>query len=535
MVFAAKLHQRLIAEEKLQIFGLFLIVLIIRVVAFIFSKNYTWDSVERVILAQRWLENPFLITDAKLPQQHTIMPIYLVGIGMGIWNNPLITPRFVNLIIGSLTIFPFFLLVKLLFDKRTAIYSALFFSFFTLHVRSSVIASSEAPFIFFLLFSLFFLFKFKSSGKIAGLICSALFLNLACMTRYNGWMYIPLLCLLLPKDLEDLKNTFLLKGKTKYHILIFAGISLVFPVSWMIGNYMAFGDPLYPIHISTDYTLELIEQSFLRVDGLKEAFGFRFYYLAFWPAVVFLSMTPVIAIFSFSGVIYSIYRRKHLSLILLSGAIYLWFTYKIMTKTFILMPRFTMDPSILVLPFAVIGMDKFLSHLDRAWRRLLAGLIALGIITSLFFIIWASKRDATTLGSRLSEISPVSRLATFQEDIISFLNDNTGPEDRVVIDHDSKYAENEIMFYSDLDMKQFIAGFENFQSREKFSGILISERPKYVIYSTNGHLPGIWDTSSGDAVEGKYGLSFKLVYTADPYLIYEVYYEDFNKHTLGER
>lgn len=525
-----ELDYRRVTRERLQIVGLFSIVLIVRILAFLFSKNEAYDCVDRIIIAQEWVNHPFFMADARLVQQHLVMPIYLIGIG--IWNDPLITPRVINLIIGSLTAFPFFLLVRLVFDKRTAIYSTLFFSFFTLHVRCSVIASSEAPFIFFLLFALYFLFKFRSTDRIRNLIYSAFLLNLACMTRYIGWIYMPLLFLLVPKSLEALKNALLFKTKTINHMLIFGGISSAFPIFWMTGNYMSFGDPLYPVHITTNYTMDLINHNFLGNDSLMKALGFRLYYLAFWPAVVFLSMTPVVAAFSAFGIGYSIYKRKHLAPIMLIGAIYLWFLYKVMTKTFILLPRFTIDSSILALPFAVIGMNKILFYFNNNWRRWFAVLVPLSVVTTLFAIIWISEKDMSSPGSKLSKVSPVSRLAQFQEDIISFLNANTGSEDKVILDHDRNWAEKEIIFYSNLDMKQFITRFKHFQGKERFLKMLRYEQPKYVILSINGYLAA--NVSLDNVIQSKYGFQFKQVLTAGPYVIYAISYGHSDKRTLLE-
>jgi hypothetical protein len=518
------LYGHWINKESVQILGLFLLVLTVRVIAFLFSKNHAYDSVDRIILAQKWLERPFLMTDASLTQQHTVMPIYLIGIAMGIWNDPLITPRLVNLVIGSLTTIPFFLLVKSIFDRRTAIYSTLFFSFFTLHVRSSVIASSEAPFIFFLLFCLFFFFKFKGSEKTSDLVYSAILLNFACMTRYNGWIYIPLLCLLLPRSVRDLKNTFLLRSKTTYQLLIFGGISAVFPISWMIGNTVTFGDPLYPIHITENYTMWWIKHHALSLNSLMEILGFRLYYLTFWPAVVFLSVTPIIASFLFFGLGHRIYKREQLGIILLIGGITLWFAYKILTKTFVLMPRFTIDSSIIALPFAVVGIDQFLFQFGRKWRRPLTGLIALSVVASLFFIVWTSEKNVTILGANLSQVSPISTLTPIQKDIISFIDRNTDPDDKVVLDHDTQWAEKEIMFYSDLDIERFITG--------AFLRTLKKERPKYVIGNANGHLPDIQDVWAEEDMKGK-DVRFKLVHRAAPYLIYQTTYSDSDQNPDG--
>jgi len=509
---------------RFQLFGLFLLVLGVRIIAFSFSQNFAYDAVDRIALAQRWLEHPFFITDAWLPQQHTIMPIYLIGIAMGLWKDPFITPRAVSLVLGSLSAVPFFLLVRILFDRTTAVYSTLLFAVFTLHVQCSVVASSEAPFIFFMLFCLYFLFRFKETEKIRTLISSALFLNAACMTRYTGWIYIPLLCCLVPRNMDDLKQAVLLRSKTTGYLFLFGLLSSAFPLFWMIGNYSTFGDPLYPIHITTNYTLNLIKYTFINIDPLMKAMGYQLYYLAYWPGVIFLSMTPVIALFAFFGMAYSIYRRQHLSLIILFAGVYLYFVYKIMTKTFILLPRFTLDSTILILPFAVVGINKFLSYFDRSWKILLTGFISVSVIASVSAIVWLSETDASPLGSMLSKVSPLSRLSGFQEDIISFLNVHTTAQDKVILDHDKYWAEKEIMFYSHLQAGQFVANLEDLRSEEKFLKIIDHERPKYLIYNHGGFLPAILNGSRKDQVGQSHGLRFQPVYTANPYLIYRIEY-----------
>lgn len=525
----AELNAEWNTKDMLQAAGLFFLVTAVRAIAFIFSKNSDYDAVDRIILAQKWLEHPFLITDASFPQQQTIMPIYLIGMGMRIWNDPLITPRLISLIFGSFTAVPFFLLIKLLFDKRTAVYSTLLFAVFTLHVQCSVVASSEAPFVFFMLFCLYCLFRFKETEKMKYLFYSALFLNAAAMTRYTGWIYIPLLCLLVPKNIDDLKQAVFLRSKTAGRLFLFGLLSSAFPIFWMIGNYSTFGDPLYPIHITTHYTLNLIKYTFINIDPFMKAMGYRLYYLAYWPGMIFLSMTPVIALFAFYGMAYSIYRRHHLSLIMLFAGIYLFFLYKIMTKTFILLPRFTLDSTIFILPFAIVGIMKFLSYFDRNWKRLLTGFISVSVIASVSAILWLSETDASPLGSMLAKVSPLSRLSGFQEDIISFLNVNTTAQDKVILDHDKNWAEKEIMFYSRLQAGQFAANIEDLRSRDGLLKIIDHERPKYLIYNHEGFLPAILDGSRKDQIEQSHGLRFQPVYTANPYLIYRIEYGGFYK------
>src|SRR5207245_1301220 len=104
-------------------------------------------------------------------------------------------------------------------------------------------------------------------------------LNLACATRYDGWLYIPILSVAIAVWGKD-------RIAAVTRAVIFFVLGLVFPLWWMQLNELSMGDPLYPIHFI---------EKFHREWALSEAawlgrIGFRIYALGFWPGAVVVTL-----------------------------------------------------------------------------------------------------------------------------------------------------------------------------------------------------------------------------------------------------
>ena len=84
---------------------------------------------------------------------------YLIAAFFYIFRDAYIGPRILHLLFGIFTIVPFYKLIELEVGKRPAVYSTLLLIFFPLHIRISTVTLSEAPSIFFIFTSLYFLVR----------------------------------------------------------------------------------------------------------------------------------------------------------------------------------------------------------------------------------------------------------------------------------------------------------------------------------------------------------------------------------------
>jgi hypothetical protein len=109
-----------------------------------------------------------------------------------------------------------------------------------MHIQMSTTAGSESVGLFFVLWSLALLAEGLEENRFPPLFGSALVLNLACAVRYDCWLLIPLLCVLLL--LGDKDRVAAVTRSVCYGLL-----ALPFAAAWMQGNERAKGDAFAPI------------------------------------------------------------------------------------------------------------------------------------------------------------------------------------------------------------------------------------------------------------------------------------------------
>lgn len=115
-----------------------------------------------------------------------------------------------SIILGSLSVIPFYLLVKKMFNHSMAFFASLLFTIIPIHWRLSEIALTDIPGFFFLLLAGYFIYLSKES--LNRLILSAILSGLILGFRFNE---IPILFALLSLALfyqRRIKNVFLVLG-----------------------------------------------------------------------------------------------------------------------------------------------------------------------------------------------------------------------------------------------------------------------------------------------------------------------------------
>src|SRR5208282_4405786 len=113
--------------------------------AVIFFTIYTpSDGPGRSTKAYVWSQSPYFQTHGNwLPGF-----MYLVGTFGFLFENPLLSSRLVNAVLGTLTVFVFYLLVRKVYDPVSALISASILAFFPLHIGLSASALTEVSFAF---------------------------------------------------------------------------------------------------------------------------------------------------------------------------------------------------------------------------------------------------------------------------------------------------------------------------------------------------------------------------------------------------
>ncbi|MCX9009630.1 MAG: glycosyltransferase family 39 protein [Candidatus Methanoperedens sp.] len=503
-------------KEKYFLSTLLLLALALRLIVFIKTGNHNADGMYRTILTLNWLKDPYFITEGLWPP----LDLYLMAFMMEVWKDPLVSPRLINLVFGVLIIIPYYYLVKLLFDKRTAAISAILLTFWGLHIEFSSVSMSEIPFLFFLCTSLYFFFRFKKAAekRLAYLVTSAIFLNLASMIRYEAWLFVPLLTIFILNNITDVKSTLYLKGEAAKYFFMFLIISLVFPVFWMIGNYQSHRDFFF----SQTWTHDFIKTNAALYPGSPLNPQSPFKKLISWPSMLFQNL-GVISVFAGLGLIISLLpRKKNLEFLTIFLVLMMTFTYKIFNFTMTPQVRYILLPSLFLIPYFTVGLDCILKPLRKNWRK------AATITLILYFIIPSSytaivKNPYTTPGYVLG--------------VSNWLSTNVKPGEKVILDEYSWWGLH-ILVYSGFNttfIEDYLTTLEFVTDQVRimpaggrkinetnFISYLEDDKPLYIVYSPEGELADILNLSSECRNEVRLNYVFECKYTTRNYNIYKL-------------
>lgn len=412
-----------LSEDKYLLAILFVVALLIRTIVFIQNGNHAADGMYRTILTINWLKDPHFITGGIWPP----LDLYIMAFMVKILGDPFTSTRLVSLIFGTLIIFPYYYLVKLLFDKRVAAISTLILSFLSIHIQYSTYSMSEVPFAFFLITSLYFFFRFKTGcetvieKRLTNLIISAVFLNLASMIRYEAWLFIPLLTVF-TLNRDDLKNISLknisLKNDHIIYFITFMTISLIFPVFWIIGNYQMYGDFFYSQHWSDNWIRTNImlntDSQWYNPSLIKK--------LAIWPETVLYKLN-IVAIFAGIGALVSLLRKKNLEFLFIFLILISIFTYKLINLTMYPQSRHIIVPILFIIPYFIAGIDYFIDYPLRYLCKN-SGRLAMILVIGLFIIT----------SSHTAIVKNYYVTPDYVFDVSNWLKVNIRPSDTILLD-----------------------------------------------------------------------------------------------------
>ena len=107
--------------------------------------------------------------------------------------------KMITPLLSSLTLIIFFLISKILFDKKIAFYALLFFTFIPLNIDYSVFGYVDGTITFLAVLSVYFALKNK-------IMLSAIAAGLTILTKYNGIFILPVLLLIVYKNFKGKRD-----------------------------------------------------------------------------------------------------------------------------------------------------------------------------------------------------------------------------------------------------------------------------------------------------------------------------------------
>jgi hypothetical protein len=440
------------------------------------NQNLYGDAVIRTELAERWLANPHWISSfADGAFQFGPLHLYLLGLALKLWPAPELAGRVVSLVFGIATVVPLYLLTRRLFDWKAAVVACLGLSAWGMHIQFSTTAASESLALFLVLCSLWLFAAGVEQGRFAPTAYSALVLNLACATRYDAWLLIPLLSgLLLFGDSDRIAAI--------TRAVFFGLLCLPFPLIWMQGNEVALGSPFAPIHHIEDFHRVWVGEAL----ALWGPFVNRLQNLFFWPGIALVTLSPLVALLGFVGM-WSAWKQRprHRWLIWTALIPAAYFTFRgAILLNFQPLGRFTANQVVLLLPYVSYGFRTLFGRGPSSWRRIVAVLtVASGIGIPIFLGVLTSRADQGIARS-LAPIGPISQNPTAVIEVARFIKERAQAEGAgIILDVDPHHWDMQIAFFSGLpEEKMARYRWDTFQKR------LLTAQPAYLIRIDGGQL-----------------------------------------------
>ncbi|MCB9189089.1 MAG: glycosyltransferase family 39 protein [Flavobacteriales bacterium] len=378
--------------DSIVLYGALLLV-ITKLFLFPYTQTVDADAVSRTLISYKWSQDPYFITDSVWA------PLYFYWNGLIIWLTGSIEngPRYVNVLLSGLTLLPFYFFVKNEFSRTGAIYSVAVFALSPIIFRNSFQALSGTPYLFFLALSLyaFSLALRRDQFKIFAL--AGFFLTIAAGFRYEAWIMIAVFTLI------GILN------KQYLGTLIFWGVGMIIPISWMLVGKIYHDDFLFGINGAYGWNIQQmdINANLNDTERLKRLF--------FYPMSWFLAVSPVLAwvliVSFFRNILKKVYSRNQYYWMIPLLVIGVAFLVKAQDGTLLLQHRFTGSLVLLSSPLFALVIQM---STGKILRYLYASLCLLILPQSYFWY-----------RVNLDEWTPLSRQI---KSIIRDIQLSTGPE-----------------------------------------------------------------------------------------------------------
>ena len=206
----------------------------------LFQNGYKWLSADdfcRTVKSFEWMQKPELHSGVWLSGH-----FWFNGIAMLFIKNLFIAATTVNIVFSTLTLFFFYNVIEICFDKKTAFFSTLIFCVFPFQVWLSISGLPESIYFFFVIAGIYYFIRWKTSdGNRLFLFAGALMFMFANMFRYEGWLFSIVFVFFVAFEYRKEKK--FSKEITK-NVLI-SLISVASILLWLILNYIDYKDIFY--------------------------------------------------------------------------------------------------------------------------------------------------------------------------------------------------------------------------------------------------------------------------------------------------
>ena len=455
--------------------------LVLRLAELPWAQVVQADAVSRIHIALEWKRSPHWITHGYWGPLHH----YLNALFMALFPGKALGPTVLNILAASLTAIPLYgFTLKLFQSRQGAVFAALLYVLSPIVLWTSLQPLSEVPYGFFLAWSLYFLAD-RGSGRESyrASLVAGLFMTCAAALRYEAWVIIAAFSWV----------ALLLRGWR--HALVFGVCASLFPLVWMVGNQLEFGDALHSVNQNDEWNMgkEGINDDVSEATRIQRAIFFPW---SFW-----LNASVICSALLLFGLLTAATRKR------LSRAQLVWlipfavmaliFQKKAWAGSLMLHHRFLVTWLILLLPFVAL---VFTVLRGRMLHRVI---MPLGVLITIPAVLVFGKVDFIKLmGERDSaraldglvlghyrEMQMVPRLhGSDTDELLSQVNMRANPGDGLILDFHSWDQSYYIMLHSPTNtMVVGGAKHEGFKADE--ARLLLAGHPQgLIVFSRTGML-----------------------------------------------
>ncbi|MFN4234698.1 MAG: ArnT family glycosyltransferase [Bacteroidia bacterium] len=414
--------------------------LITRLIILPYSHVVDPDVFSRIFISLEWLEKPHLISTAVWPPLH----FYIMSFFLWLFPFDVLTPKLLHIAFAVATAIPMYYFIKNEFNAKGAFWATLFYQLSPIVFRNSFHALAETPFVFFVVCSLYFISElFKHKEQITYAIWAGIFLTIACGIRYEGWVFIGFIGIVVLIR-SGFKNAF-----------VFGFFSMIFPLYWMIGNYLAEGDPLYSIN-SANYWNTVMEGVNEQITDLDHRMR-----VMFFPFSVFLFLTPLLSIISVVTLIVQTLKRnvtwKHLLWSIPFIGIMLMYIQKTYDGSLLMHHRYSAIPLLFLSPYlSYFFSDKIV--LTEKFKKIIATLIITSAIPLSFYLHFIPFEKVFFFSPKLEEaISQILVSNYLQTEAVPHLYDKNAHKINEILNKELKNTDGLIIDFCGWEVSSFLA------------------------------------------------------------------------------
>ncbi|MDC3252684.1 glycosyltransferase family 39 protein [Crocinitomicaceae bacterium] len=420
--------------------------ILLRFFALPFVQVVDADAVTRIFISKKWLLTPNFITEGVWPPLH----YYLNAAVIWITGSHITAPIVLHMLMGAFTAIPIYKFTKREVSDKGAWLAALVYVLSPVIFRNSFHTLSGIPYCFFVAFGLNALSLAIRENNSRQAIYAGLFLTVASGFRYEAWLLIALL------------TGIAVFFRSWRVMLVFWSFSMIFPLFWMLGNFIANQDFFFGL--SGAYKWNVI------LEGVNASVPSEYRVLRwlYFPMTWFFIFSPILSLWL--GVkLFLIWRERKLKLSRFVWAIPFWvmlftFVFKASEGTLLLQPRFTCSLILLSVPFLGLLVD------DVIWtklRRIMLGVVIASILPFSHFWMtvqyqnWFPKDtlpQKVMLAYRTNMLLSMNALPRLEDQRIAKMsrqiNENLTPVDGLILDFWTWQSSYYFALYSNLDPSQ---------------------------------------------------------------------------------